>query len=82
MYRNITGNPNFDIDLNGFNGTTHGNNDLQVNITSQLGGLPIQFRILNSTTLPNQSEVNNNTVHYFNLLNKNDTDVTWEVKLN
>jgi len=79
MYRNITGNPNFDIDINGFNGTTHGNNDLQANITSQLGGLPIQFRIPDSTTLPNQSEVYNNTVHYFNLLDKNDTHATWEL---
>ena len=40
MYRNIIGNPNFDLDIDGFNGTKQGNNDLQVTIESQLGGLP------------------------------------------
>jgi hypothetical protein len=79
LYRNITGNPNFDLDINGFNGITHGNNDLQVNITSQLGGLPIHFIIPNSSTLPNQSEVYNNTIHYYLLLDKNDTNATWEL---
>jgi pimeloyl-ACP methyl ester carboxylesterase len=82
LYRGITDNPKFDLDINGFNGTTRGNNDLQVNITSQLGGLPIQFRMLNSTTLPNQSEVYNNTVHYISLLNKTDTNARWELNSN
>jgi triacylglycerol esterase/lipase EstA (alpha/beta hydrolase family) len=77
MYSNITGNPNFDLDINGFNGTDHGNNDLQVNITSQLGGLPIHFKIPNSTSPLNQSEVYNNTIHYPSL--KIDRDISSEL---
>lgn len=79
MYRNITHNPQFDLDINGFNGTRHGDNDLQVNITSQLGGLPIHFRIPNSSILPDKSEVYYNTVHYPDLLSKSDTSATSEL---
>ena len=79
LYRNITDNQKFDLDINGFNGTTRGNNDLQVNLTSQLGDLPIQWRIPNSSILPNQSEAYNNTVHYVLLYNTTDTNANWEL---
>ena len=76
-YKNITGNPNFDLDIDGFDGTIHGNNDLQVNITSQLGGLVGQMRTTNSM-LPDRGEVYNNTIHY-PLLLKNEQDVKSEI---
>jgi hypothetical protein len=68
-YRNITGDPNLDLDADVFKG----HNDLQVNITSQLGGLLGQIRTPDSK-LPDYSEVYNNTVHY-HLLLKNEQDV-------
>ena len=66
FYRTITGNIFFDLDKDGFQGYFEGNNDLQVSIDSQVGGLASQFRIPGSP-LPDFSEVYSNTVHSGNL---------------
>ena len=71
MYRNITGNYSFDLDIDGFNGTTHGNNDLQVTIDSQLGGLSNYIQGFNSS-IPYHSKIYNNTVHSKHLIEPED----------
>ncbi len=79
FYRTITGNIFFDLDKDGFQGYFEGNNDLQVSIDSQVGGLASQFRTVNST-LPNQSEVYSNTVHSSSFIALEDQNVTSELK--
>ncbi len=69
LYRNILANQSFNLDTDAFHGNSQGNNDLQVSITSQLGGLDAnKFRSLNNSTIPNHSEVYNNTVHSSTLI--------------
>jgi hypothetical protein len=58
-YRDIIHNSTFRLDEDGF----HDDNDLAVNITSQLGGLPKQIRQPDGDDIPNKSSVYNNTVH-------------------
>lgn len=67
MHRNTTGNYIFDLDIDGLNGTIHGNNDLQVTIDSQLGGLSYDVHESNSS-LPYHSKIYNNTVHSNHLI--------------
>ena len=69
----------FDLDKDGFQGDFEGNNDLQVSIFSQTGGLASQFRIPGSP-LPDFSEVYSNTVHTGNLIEATDQNVTSELK--
>jgi|SRR6188472_1367488 len=59
LYGNILSNPFLDLDRDGF----YGDNDLQVNIPSQIGGLPSALRLSGSQDIPNESEVYRNTVH-------------------
>jgi hypothetical protein len=63
LFSNILGNPLFDLDKDGFQGNFQGNNDLQVNLTSQVGGLQSEFRQSSSSDIPNQSAVYPNTIH-------------------
>jgi hypothetical protein len=77
LHKNILGNPFFDLDRDGFQGNM-GNNDLQVNLTSQVGGLDSQFRLPSNSTIPNQSEVYPSTVHS-SLLIHGDQNVTSEL---
>jgi hypothetical protein len=63
LFKNILGDPLFDLEIDGFQGNFQGNNDLQVNLTSQIGGLQGEFRQLASTDVPNQSAVYPNTIH-------------------
>jgi hypothetical protein len=63
LFKNILGDPLFDLDIDGFQGNFQGNNDLQVNLTSQIGGLQGEVRQLASTEIPNQSAVYPNTIH-------------------
>ena len=63
LFSNILGDPLFDLDIDGFQGKFQGNNDLQVNLTSQIGGLQGEFRQTASTDIPNQSAVYPNTIH-------------------
>jgi hypothetical protein len=79
FYRTILGNLLFDLDKDGFQGYFEGNNDLQVNIFSQTGGLASQFRIPGSP-LPDFSEVYGNTVHSSDLIEATDQNVTSELK--
>jgi hypothetical protein len=58
LYGNILSNPFLDLDRDGF----YGDNDLQVNIPSQTGGLPSALRLPGSQDVPNESEVYRNTV--------------------
>lgn len=62
-FKNILGDPLFDLDTDGFQGKFQGNNDLQVNLTSQIGGLKSEFRQLASNDLPNQSAIYRNIIH-------------------
>jgi pimeloyl-ACP methyl ester carboxylesterase len=79
FYKTIIGNLFFDLDKDGFQGYFEGNNDLQVSIDSQVGGLASQFRTINST-IPNQSEVYSNTVHSSSFIALEDQNVTSELK--
>jgi hypothetical protein len=63
LFKNILGDPLFDLVIDGFQGNFQGNNDLQVNLTSQIGGLQSEFRPLASSDVPNQSAVYPNTIH-------------------
>ena len=66
LFKNILGNPQFDLDIDGFQGNFQGNNDLQVNLTSQAGGLHSTFRWPTDNspnTLPDESAIYSNTVH-------------------
>lgn len=62
LFKNILGDPTFSLDMNGFRGNFQGNNDLQVNLTSQAGGLHTIFPTSNNI-LPNESKVYINTLH-------------------
>lgn len=79
FYRNILIHPFFDLDIDGFHGNSQGNNDLQVSITSQLGGLNGTFRSITDSTVPNQSEVYPNTVHSSKLIQEGDRHVFSEL---
>ncbi len=68
FYKNILGDPFFDLDIDGF----QGDNDLQVNITSQLGGLDEKVRNVGNDSLPNQAAIYHNTVHGSHLIEKPD----------
>jgi hypothetical protein len=59
LFMEISSNPFLDLDRDGF----YGDNDLQVNIPSQIGGLPSALRLSDSQDIPNESEVYRNTVH-------------------
>lgn len=65
LFKNILGNPLFDLDTDGFQGQGdfEGNNDLQINLTSQVGGLHSAFRKPNDNNIPNESAVYLSTVH-------------------
>ena len=84
LFQNILGNPLFNLDIDGFHGVFQGNNDLQVNLTSQSGGLHSSFRHLGSTShssnnsIPSESEVYPNTVHSDRLVFDNKTIVSAE----
>jgi palmitoyl protein thioesterase len=73
LFQNITGNPNFRIDEDGF----HGDNDLQVNTTSQAGGLSSIIQQGQNGNIPRMSETVHNIVHAKFLVN--DTGVNYEV---
>jgi pimeloyl-ACP methyl ester carboxylesterase len=65
LYESILGSIKFDLDEDGFQDNFQGNNDLAVNLTSQIGGLNSAFRLPgNVTTVPNESVVYPNTVHW------------------
>ncbi len=69
LYRNILVNPFFNLDIDGFRGNSQGDNDLQVSIASQLGGLNgAKFRSITNSTIPNHSEIYHNTVHSSTLI--------------
>jgi pimeloyl-ACP methyl ester carboxylesterase len=74
LYKNILGNPLFDLDVDGFRGNFQGNNDLVVNLTSQVGGLRSEFRNLidDDYNIPNESTVYPNTVHASFLIENGD----------
>jgi hypothetical protein len=74
LYRNILDNSTFDLDRDGF----HGNNDLQVNIASQTGGLHSVLRLQGTQAIPNNSEFFHNYV-YSNELKKYDQNVFSEL---
>ena len=79
-YQNILDNASFNLDKDGFGGNSQGNNDLQVNITSQLGGLNhIKFRSITNATIPNHGEIYNNTVHSIFLIQPGDQNVISEL---
>jgi hypothetical protein len=66
LFKNILGDPTFNLDTDGFRGNFQGDNDLQVNLTSQAGGLHTMFLTSNNTehgALPNESKGYNNTLH-------------------
>jgi len=60
FYKNILDNSFFELDRDGFHGV---DNDLQVSMTSQLGGLKGTFRDIKNNILPNESAIYNSTVH-------------------
>ena len=71
FYRNLLNDPTFNLDIDGFGGNFIGNNDLQVDLTSQTGGLNSSFRQLtdsgtNIDSIPKESSVYPNTVHSSN----------------
>jgi PGAP1-like protein len=76
LYKNILGDPLFDLYIDGFQGNFQGNNDLVVNLTSQIGGLHSKFRNLtdnnNNNNIPNASAVYPNTVHASFLIENGD----------
>jgi pimeloyl-ACP methyl ester carboxylesterase len=57
-YRNILGNPFFSLDRDGF----HGDNDLQVSVSSQLGGLDGKCRSADKNS-PKYGAIYENTLH-------------------
>jgi hypothetical protein len=65
FYKNILNNPTFNLDKDGFQGNFQGNDDLQVNLTSQAGGLPTVFQLPNNkqNILPPESAGYLNTIH-------------------
>lgn len=68
------------MDKNGFKGNNQGNNDSQVNLTSQLGGLNnIKFRSVTNETIPTHGEIYNNTVHSSFLIQAGDQNVVSEL---
>lgn len=81
FYQNLLENLFFNLDINGFGGNGHGNNDLQVRISSQLGGINgITFRSITNSTIPNHGEIYHNTVHSSLLINSADQNVFSELK--
>ena len=76
LFGNILSIPSFDLDKDGF----HGNNDLQVNITSQTGGLHSIFRSPGTHDIPNESEIYPSIVHS-DAVNKLDQNVFSEARL-
>lgn len=78
-YRCIIDKFSFNLDTDGF----HDDNDLVVSVTSQLGGLPCQFRQIGSNNIPTDDEIPNksavypNTVHASSMI-KGDNNVTSE----
>ena len=79
--QNIVNNASFNLDKNGFGINSQGNNDLQVSIISQLGGLSnIKFRSITNTTIPNHGEIYNNTVHSSFLIQTGDQNVVSELQ--
>lgn len=66
LFKNILGDPTFNLDTDGFRGNFQGDNDLQVNLTSQAGGLHTVFPISSNPehdALPTESKGYNNTLH-------------------
>jgi hypothetical protein len=84
LFQNILGNQLFNLDRDDFHGVFQGNNDLQVNLTSQSGGLHGSFHHLGSTSpssnssIPNESEVYPSTVQSDRLVFDNKTIVSAE----
>jgi pimeloyl-ACP methyl ester carboxylesterase len=77
VYKVITNNSAFRLDEDGF----QGDNDLIVNITSQLGGIQNQISQPGSIDIPNNSSLYNNTLHttYYIMGNdKNKTNISSE----
>lgn len=78
LYKIILGNPFFNLERDGF----HGDNDLQVNMTSQLGGIHGQIRQQLTTanyTLPIGGAIYNNTIHGSIFKDKHDLFVSSEL---
>jgi hypothetical protein len=78
LYKSILGNAYFDLDRDGF----HDDNDLQVSMTSQLGGIdkPSQLPQSNgSNNITNKSAIYSNVIHSVRLLNPFDSDVYAEL---
>jgi hypothetical protein len=73
FYSDITNNSALKLDEE-----FHGDNDLAVNITSQLGGLPNQIRQPDGTDIPDKSSIYNNTIHSKRYVNERDTNISWE----
>lgn len=64
LFQNITGNSTFKLEQDGF----HSPNDLQVNLTSQAGGIYCVIRQDRDSNIPNGSETYLNTVHAWNFI--------------
>lgn len=68
-YRNILGNPFFSLDRDGF----YGDDDLQVSVSNQLGGLDGKRRRSVDKNLPKYGAIYENTLHS-SLFKKDDND--------
>jgi hypothetical protein len=68
-YRNILGNPFFSLDRDGL----YGDNDLQVSVSSQLGGLDGKRRRSVGKNPPKYGAIYKNTLHS-SLFKKDDND--------
>jgi pimeloyl-ACP methyl ester carboxylesterase len=72
LYKDILGNPLFTIERGGFGG----DNDLQVSLTSQLGGLNGILRNIKDEDVPKHGAIYSNTIHmsYLNKDKQNEDD--------
>ena len=77
-FRNIIGSPFFSLDRDGF----HGDNDLQVSITSQLGGLDGKLRTGMNKNPPKHGAIYVNTLHSSFFKNKDDKKASTELESN
>ena len=69
-YRNMLGNPFFSLDRNGF----YGDNDLQVSVSSQLGGLDGKRRSSVDKNPPKYGAIYENTLHSSLFIQNDDND--------
>lgn len=80
LFKNILVNLFYDLDRNGFQGNFTGDNDLQVNLTSQAGGLDSGgFRLPGNAAIPNEIVIYPNTVHSSKLIIPLDQNISSEL---